>query len=221
MITNKKWFFFDLDGTLADSIPAMKKAYFNFLHDFDINGTLEEFEELNGPSISEIVNILKRKYGLVYKQKHLVDLYRREVKSCYINFARPANGAQEILTDLKNKKYNLLLVTSAYRELAFNFIVKQKWNSYFQDYVFGDEVKKAKPDAQIYSIALKRANTTPEAVVAVEDSPNGIKSAKSAGLYVIGLTGTHPVNKLLDCGADMVISHLKDVLTCLETKNAL
>ena len=55
MTTNIKidWIFFDLDGTLADSLPAMYQVYLNYLTDFGQNGSKEEFEELNGPSLVE------------------------------------------------------------------------------------------------------------------------------------------------------------------------
>ncbi|MEK6646104.1 MAG: HAD hydrolase-like protein, partial [Candidatus Firestonebacteria bacterium] len=96
---NKKynWIFFDLDGTLADSIPAMYQVYLDFLNEFNKRGTKEEFEELNGPSLPEIVSILKIRYGLVGDEVSLVDLYKKQILDAYKNIVKPMNGAGDIL----------------------------------------------------------------------------------------------------------------------------
>jgi len=49
------WIFFDLDGTLADSIKIMNDVYFKFLAHFNLKGNIDEFNQLNGPSLNEII----------------------------------------------------------------------------------------------------------------------------------------------------------------------
>ena len=68
------WIFFDLDGTLADSIPASYQAHLDFMAKFGIKSNKEEFEELNGPSIPEIITILKTRYKLAGDKNHLINL---------------------------------------------------------------------------------------------------------------------------------------------------
>jgi len=211
-----EWIFFDLDGTLADSILVMYQVYLNFLNGFDKRGTKEEFEELNGPSISEIVTILKTRYGLVDNEVLLADIYRKKISDTYKNIVKPMNSARSVLEAIKSSDYKILLVTSASQEIAMEFVKHQKWARYFQGYVFGDEIKKAKPNPEIYELALKRANVSPEAVAVIEDSSNGIKSAKATGVFVIGLVNNQVKEELLDAGADITISHLQEVLPIVE-----
>lgn len=82
MNKQSNWIFFDLDGTLADSILAMYQVYSNFLAGFNRTGTKEEFEELNGPSLSEIVSVLKTRHQLAGEKDALVDLYKSKLLQC-------------------------------------------------------------------------------------------------------------------------------------------
>lgn len=217
---NKKynWIFFDLDGTLADSIPAMYQVYLDFLNEFNKRGTKEEFEELNGPSLPEIVSILKIRYGLVGDEVSLVDLYKKQILDAYKNIVKPMNGAGDILEALKNSGYKLLLVTSASQEIANEFIRHQRWSNYFQDYVFGNEINKAKPASEIYDCALKKANASSDSVFIVEDSYNGVKSAKGTGAFVVGLENNQTKEELTKAGADITISRLNEILSILEVR---
>lgn len=216
-IMNKrcKWIFFDLDGTLADSIPAMYQVYLNFLNKFDKKGTREEFEELNGPALPEIITVLKTRYGLVDDEVFLIDLYKRQISDAYKNTVKPINGAADVLETLKNKGYKLLLVTSAGREIANDFVKRQRWDKYFQNYIYGDEINKAKPASEIYDFALKKASVSSDAVIVVEDSFNGVKSAKGTGAFVVGLANNRTKEELSKAGADATISRLEEILSIL------
>jgi len=56
------------------------------------------------------------------------------------------------------------------------------------DVVLGvDDVRRPKPDAEIYLAACERLGVTPSRSVALEDSPTGVAAARAAGLYVIGV----------------------------------
>ena len=80
MIMNKfDWIFFDLDGTLVDSIDIMYNIYRSFLKDFKIIGTKTEFNNLNGPSLKEIVIYLKKKYNFNSSVDELLIKYQNMI----------------------------------------------------------------------------------------------------------------------------------------------
>ena len=72
-----RWFFFDLDGTLADSISDMYCVYREFCRTKGIRGTKKEYQELNGLSLEEIIRILKKRYGLIQPQDALLASYEQ------------------------------------------------------------------------------------------------------------------------------------------------
>lgn len=209
------WIFFDLDGTLADSIPALYKVHKDFLARFGLVCNKEEFEKLNGPSLLEIIIFLKNKYKLVEDKNYLINLYRSATLNAYRNYVKSHDGLDVMLKELKHRGYKLVLVTSADREIAMEFINSQKLGKYFQDYIFGDEVKKAKPDSAIYDLALKKIKAFSDSVAVIEDSYNGVKSAKAANIFVIGLANNQTKEDLLSAGADIIVSNLKNILSIL------
>lgn len=57
--------------------------------------------------------------------------------------------------------------------------------NYFQVILCGDMVEHSKPDPEIYIQAVKKLGVKPQNAAAIEDSPNGLRSAHNAGLKTI------------------------------------
>jgi len=75
-----------------------------------------------------------------------------------------------------------------------------------------DDVAAGKPDPEPSARAAKRLAIAPQRIVAVEDSPSGARSARVAGLFVVGFSPTlSPTD-----GCDMVVDRLNDVLELFE-----
>lgn len=69
---------------------------------------------------------------------------------------------------------------------------------YFQAVVTGDQVSKSKPGPGDLSAACQRLGVSPAKAVAVEDSPNGIRSALSAGMTAVMIPDLIPSSPELD-----------------------
>ena len=72
-----------------------------------------------------------------------------------------------------------------------------------------DDVENSKPDPASYATAVKNLGVDPAGCFAIEDSPEGIKSALGAGLRVIGVAVMHDEGKLSK--AERVVSTLAGV----------
>ena len=209
--------FFDLDGTLVDSLPALYNSYLEFLKSFGIVGTPEEFESLNGPSLEEIVALLKKKYKIQHSVDALLKQYQDEVRRRYLTEVKGCLNAEEVLMHLKNRQKKCFLVSSNSPSIAQPLIRNLGWEPFFVDYVYGPDVTRAKPDPAIYQMALKKSGANLSDVVVVEDSINGIKSAGEAGLKVIAFSGARKDKKLFEkTGAVFVISDLLDLVRIIE-----
>lgn len=215
MNSETRWIFFDLDGTLADSIDTMYTIYLRFLAKFNAKGTPEEFNEMNGLSLTQIVTLCKERYQIA--ENDLYNLYKNEIIHAYTNDVKPVSDAHNTLQKLHELGYQFLLTTAAAQEIAMAFIKQQNWEKYFNYYVFGDDVSKGKPDPEIYGLALKKANISSKTVIAIEDSPNGIKAAKGQNISVIGFANHHSKNDLINAGATRVISELNEIFSILES----
>jgi beta-phosphoglucomutase-like phosphatase (HAD superfamily) len=79
----------------------------------------------------------------------------------------------------------------------------------FRVTVSSEEVERGKPAPDVYLEAARRLEVSPERVAAIEDSANGIRSAKAAGMRVIAIPNPHypPPDDAL-AQADVVVESL-------------
>lgn len=197
--------FFDMDGTLVDSMPALYKAYLAFLHDYGITGNEQEFHQLNGPSLSEVVSILKKRYDLPFDKDSLLKSYLNNVIGFYAEESAPHPGADNLLKELRFNRCSIYLVTSAEKAIVKNVLDKLQWNDVFTNVITGSDVKDSKPSGDIYRLALSMSGAEPKDVIVFEDSQNGILAGKDAGLFVVGIAHVHRQKELIHWGADMVV----------------
>ena len=73
----------------------------------------------------------------------------------------------------------------------------------------GDVVARKKPDPEIYNTALSRLQLQPDEAFAIEDSHNGVKSAKAAGLRVLVTTNQYTEREDVSAG-DIIVTCLGD-----------
>lgn len=189
--------FVDLDGTLVDSVPILYNVYTDFLGKHHAKGSKEEFAELIGPSIEQIVVYLKKKYRLSEEQETLVNEYLHIIRQHLKKGLNLLPGAREFLHFVKEQGLQLALVTSSQKALTDDFIKSQNLDGVFDLIVTVDDSQKGKPDPEVYLKALKQLSLFPEDVLAIEDSPNGILAALGAKIPTWQIVLNNTSNKNL------------------------
>lgn len=200
-------FAFDLDGVILDSLPTLKKTYFDFLARYGQVGTELEFSSLNGPSLPEIVSQLQHKYQLPESNYELLQLYKSCLRSTYLEASLVA-GARECLTTLKSRGFFLALVTSSLWTEVAEVLNKHEISDLFDFVLTGDEFHRSKPSPDIYSKIMEKFPHY--SFWAIEDSRNGLISAKEAGLRTVFFD---PHGNGTDLKVDCRISSLFSLLT--------
>ena len=84
--------------------------------------------------------------------------------------------------------------------------------------VTGDQVKRSKPDPEIFLLACDALGVRPEEGVGLEDSFNGIRSCKASGLYTIMVPDIIQPDDEMKSLADIILPSLKDVQDFLNLK---
>jgi HAD superfamily hydrolase (TIGR01509 family) len=177
-----------MDGTLVDSLSVLTGVYFAFLEQYGYTGSFAEFNQLNGPSLPEVVAYLKQQYHLSGSHTDLLLQYRACLEDQFATLAQPNPGAVTLLEFLQHQGLRTGLVTAAGSRIVYPFLEAQGWTGYFEHIITADGIAQAKPHPAIYQKALacfELHNT--QGVLAVEDSQNGIQSALSAGIPVVWL----------------------------------
>lgn len=181
-----KGIFIDFDGTLVDSLQGLYQVYFHFLKTYNVKGTKKEFTELNGPSLSEIMEILIHRYHLPHSAEKLLKQYQSLLLD-YYREAKLVTGAIEFLKEFKKRGVTLVLVTSADRHLVDLFLERLHLTHLFQEIITAEGLKKSKPDPAIYLSALSKSQLDASQVIAVEDSKNGVQAALNAHIFTFCL----------------------------------
>jgi len=175
--------FFDLDGTLVNTYEADFLAYRDAIQ--EVSGVVVEQEAFYATHGMEMVDKLERlvpelstdRYPEVRAAKK--KYYKQYIHTTVVNEALVKLAAQFTT----HKK--CVIVTTAKRENVESVLRHHDLLELFPVIICGDDVSKPKPDPEAYLIALEKTGLRPDEVIAFEDSPTGIASAKAAGIAVI------------------------------------
>jgi len=175
-------FAFDFDGVIVNSHNVLRQTYFEFLEMQGREGNEQEFLHLNGPSLKEIVGILKENYALADSTHSLFLIYRDLLWKRYMHVSL-VPGITECLNELRHQQIPVALVTSAMRLEVEAVLKAADLLRVFDVIITGDDVATSKPSPEIY---LKLREIFAErSIYAVEDSESGLQSAVAAGLRAI------------------------------------
>lgn len=181
--------FFDMDGVLIDSEPFWKKAEFEvFKNYFNILLTDKDLEESMGLKTTEVVALHINKYKLKSIDISKIGFeIEKKVVDQIVQFGKPKEGIYELIDWIKLKKWRRVLVTSSSHFIINSILEFLNLNDFFEAKFSAYDELKGKPDPAVYLSALKFINDSKEHVIVIEDSKNGVRAAKSAGLNVFAL----------------------------------
>jgi len=179
--------FIDLDGTLADSMFMMRAAYDTFLDRYHVVSTDAEFDRLNGPPLSEVVQQLKVAHSISEGEEELLTTYANILDQTYADVS-PCLGASDLLKKAKDNSCIVAVVTSNSALRAHRWLQTTCLSPFVDFVVSGDEVQFGKPNPEPYLQACKRASCPSAEAIAIEDSLQGARSAVEAGLKTFVVT---------------------------------
>lgn len=202
---NAKAIIFDMDGTLVDNIPYHEESWIVFLKEYGIMIEPENFAAQNHGTLDEMII---RFFGNDLSKERIHELGLAK-ENAYQNLYQPhikeVNGLTPFLQKLKQNNIKTGLATMGI-PASIDFILGGlDIKNYFDEITGGIEVLKGKPNPDIFLKTVEKLQVDGKDTLAVEDSMGGIKSAKDAGLKVVGITTTHSEEELMDNGCTFVI----------------
>lgn len=195
--------FFDMDGTLIDSVGIWNKVDEALILSMgkrpieDIQKTrdrvLSENKEKDNPYV-EYCSYLGKKYDSDMTGEE-IHRKRYEIAHDYlVNVIDYREAADVFIKKLKDKGLRLAIVSSTrrdnmeiYRKKNSNITGKAKLDEYFEKIYTREDADKLKPDPAIYLMAMSDMGLSPDECIAFEDSLIGVKSAKAAGIRTVAI----------------------------------
>lgn len=212
---------FDLDGTLIDTEKYYRATWPVALEKFGYEISEERVLELRSLGRPFAPKLFKKWYGESFdywavreERKKLVE---REVREKGVPL-KP--GVEELLSYLHEKKIVAAIATASDVERTLRYLELADLSaSHFDRIVSAVQVKEGKPSPDVYTYACQELQINPEDCLAIEDAPNGIRSANSAGLHVIMIPDASEPDDELKKMIDARLDTLKDVISYLEELN--
>lgn len=176
----------DLDGTLADSLPLMRRSYDRLLAHYGRTGSDDEFRRLNGPRLPEGAALLRETHGLAPEPAELLARWFGVIAQEYMA-APPSEGADALLRAAVEASWRVAVVTSSSADLAGAWLSRTGLAGYVATVVDGACVARGKPAPEPYLEALRRLDAAPRDCFAVEDTAVGATAALAAGVPTWGM----------------------------------
>lgn len=210
----EKAFVFDMDGTLFDTESLLAKALRAVSEGHGENPEVDDFYPTTcGTTLPVAEQLYKGFFGQDYPFEERRQEMREWVGEYVEKNGMPIKpGAVELLEYLKANQYKIALATSSTRRSAESHLERSDFMKYFDVTVCGDEIKKCKPDPEIFLAACKKLGVEPECAYAAEDSYNGVKAAAAAGMTVFMIPDLVPATEEINRLAFKVCESLSDVL---------
>jgi len=182
---------FDLDGVLVDATEWHFEALNRALRLFGYQiSRYEHLAAYNGLPTRTKLEMLSIEKGLPTALHSLINrlkqVYTREeiLRHCWPSFDK-----EYMLSRLKRDGVRMAVCTNAISESAELMLVRAGLRPYFEFVISNEEIKKPKPDPEIYRRALERLALKAEQVIVVEDAQPGVEAAKAAGVRVLQVSG--------------------------------
>jgi beta-phosphoglucomutase len=191
---------FDMDGVICHTNPYHSIAFREFFSARDLAPTDEDFaQHMFGKSNSYILShFLNRPIDgaeLLQMEEEKEGLFRK----IYEPHVNPISGIVAFMTDLKNNHIPLGVATSAPRANLDLIFSKVALRDMLDSVLASEDVKKHKPDPEVYLRSAANLNMDPSDCVVFEDSFSGVTAALNAGMKVVGVLTSHTAAELPPC----------------------
>lgn len=199
----------DMDGVLIDSEAYHLRAENETLKDYGIHVTPEISKPMMGSTFSDYFKGVAAYFKKDLPTKKILSDHAKRLENYAQNIFPIVDHAHDVLEKLSHR-YLMALATSSSKVLAHTIVERLGAESFFKTIVTGNDIKKGKPDPEIFLKAAEQLGVPPEQCAVIEDSLNGFHAAKSAGMFLIARKAEHNKNQDFSL-ADVVIMDLREI----------
>lgn len=177
---------FDMDGVIFDSERLVLLCWEKVAERHHIEGITEVMTACIGTTKVRTEEIVSDHYG----EDFPYDAFSKEASALFHEIADRdglpvKRGVRELLDYLHEQEIPLAVASSTRLEVVSQELKQAGLYEYFQIVMGGDQLRRSKPEPDIYLMACDKLGIKPAQAYAIEDSYNGIRSAYSAGMKPI------------------------------------
>ena len=203
---------FDMDGVIFDTERLSQICWGEAAPRFGITDIDQTLPECTGVTETVVRGIFRRRYG----EDFPYDAFRAECarvmwEKCPDGVLPMKDGARELLEQLRGLRVPVALATSTRRALVEEELAAAGIDSLFDYILCGDMVRVSKPAPDIFLQAAAGLNALPEECLVIEDSHNGIRAARAAGMFPVMVPDCMPVTDEMRALSGRILPTLREV----------
>lgn len=211
---------FDMDGVLLDTERMFQLCWFDAAAEYGIDRDMTErlVNDCIGLSAVDTKELCEKRLSGIASYDEIIGRVRAIFKKKQTEEGIPVKaGAYMLLQYLKTNRIPVGLASSTKYDTIIEELTELKLVSYFQVIVGGDMVSAGKPCPEVYQRACRELKLNPCRTIAIEDSKNGLKAARNAGLKTIMVPDLLPYTEDLKPYVDERFNTLTDILEALRS----
>ena len=183
----QKYYLFDFDGTLVDSMPTFVSSMLRILNENNISYSSDITKIITPLGVNGTAEYFINNLGLKMNKNDLILLMKEYMCDAYFNTIPAKENVVEVLSKLKQQGARLNILTAS-PHITLDACLKRldMWDL-FDNIWSCDDFGTTKADTQIYLKAAERMSTAVDNVLFLDDNYNADLTAKTAGMKVCGV----------------------------------
>lgn len=212
---------FDMDGLMLDSEVLYEQASLEIMKEMGVEPSIEVIHSSIGMNEVTWTALVQQHYGPQFDIRRFGELCSQKMNIWYCEKAIPTKpGLFELLDYLREHDIACAVATSTRSDRATAIMKRVGIWPYMKGFAFGDMVENSKPAPDIFLMAAKSIGLPPEECMGLEDSFNGVRACRAAGLYTVMIPDLlKPDEEILKL-TDGCLGDLGQVIPLLERLNA-
>lgn len=198
-----------MDGVIIDSEPLHFKIEKELIRELGVEITDEEHNSFVGTTEYHMFSIIKEKYQIEFPIEEMIEK-KKEMFIENLDQVPLVENFKDFLLTMHKAGYPMALASSNNKRVIGAVAEKFDLKDYIKVFVSADDVKRGKPDPEIFLTAAEKLGIPPASCLVIEDARNGVKAAKAAGMRCIGLQNLNSGNQDLS-EADLVIGNFNEL----------
>lgn len=179
---------FDMDGVLLNSESLHFRIWTQIFAERGLAIDYDHYKGCIGSTVAHLMELIYQGYGVDFRGNESLRVRFAQLKEEYIRtYGVPAvDGVVETIRTLHARGYRMAVASSSPQHYIELCTAAMGIDHCFEVLFSGERVKRPKPAPDVFLAAAAQMGVAPEQCTVIEDSFNGSRAAKAAGMVCLG-----------------------------------
>ena len=209
----EKVILFDMDGVLMNTEALHYAIWQQVFAERGLTIDFEHYKGCIGSTNARLMELIDEGYGVDFRgdESLIQRFFQRRQEHIRTHGVPPIEGVAPTLAQLQAQGYRMAVASSSPRTSIESCLHSLQLESFFEVLFSSEQVARPKPAPDVFLAAAAAMGAAPADCVVVEDSTNGTRAAKAAGMRCIGFVNPDSGDQDLSA-ADVLIRRFAELL---------